>query len=173
MVTSRHEELLSRVYSELHRLAAGRARRGGSLQATALVHEAWLRLAESPDFRPDDSKHFLAAAAQAMRWISVDRARRRRASRLGTLDGMRLPDPSDQPRDDALIALDEAVERLAATYPDEADVVVQRYFGGLSVEETADALGISPATVKRRWTFARAWLNRAMESDCAPEASES
>lgn len=153
-------------YDELRRLAGGALARGapaGSLQATALVHEAWLRLAEARDFDARDSQHFLAAAAQAMRWVATDHARRRRAARLGTVLQEGLAG-AEAAQDDALLALDEGLDRLERAYPDEARVVLHRYFAGLGVEETAEALGVSPATVKRRWAFARAWLARELDS---------
>lgn len=158
--------LSGRAYGELLRIARAQGMGGAagrSLTATALVHEAWLRLAESDDFEASGSSHFLAAASQAMRWVAVDHARRRRSTRLGTLAGERLPDRGQDERDRQLLDLDAGVERLGATHPDEAEVVVHRFFGGLSVERTAAVLGISTATVKRRWAFARAWLARELD----------
>ncbi|MEZ6015253.1 MAG: ECF-type sigma factor [Planctomycetota bacterium] len=164
-----------RVYAELRRIARAKlagSGTSGSLHATVLVNEAWLRLRESPDFAARDSQHFLAAAAQAMRWIVVDQARRRRALRLAT---QLSADPNEWPSeridhrnlamDEQLIALDVAFERLQAAYPREAAVAAQRYFAGLSVEETAEALALSPATVKRHWAFARAWLLNALDQE--------
>lgn len=168
MTTAGRGELAAGLYEELQRLARARVRAGESLQATALVHEAWLRLAESPAARPGDADHMLAMAAQAMRWVTVDHARRRRSRRLETVAAEALVG-EDARRDDELIAVDAALERLAEVHPEEARVVIQRYFGGLSVDETARSLGLSPATVKRRWAFARAWLTR--ELDAGPGTS--
>jgi DNA-directed RNA polymerase specialized sigma24 family protein len=139
------------VYDELKRLAASymrRERTGQTLQATALVHEAYLRLAAARDRPWTGRTHFLAIAAISMRQILVDRARRRGANKRG---GTR-----------ERITLDEALQRLAALDPQQARIVELRYFGGLTVEETAEVVGVSPATVKRQWTVARAYLKRAL-----------
>jgi RNA polymerase sigma factor (TIGR02999 family) len=160
--------LLPYVYDELRRVARNAMRRerpGQTLQATALVHEAWLRLSRAEHLAPSDRGHFLAIAANAMRQILVERARARHAVKRGgrrervTLDEQQLPDLG---RPENLLALDEALERLAELDEEQARVVELRFFGGLSVEETAETLGISPATVKRRWTMARAFLLREL-----------
>ena len=155
------------VYNELRRLAAAYLRRerpGQTLQATALVHEAYLRLAATGS--PwTDRKHFLAIAARSMRQILVDRARARGAQkRWAGLDRVSLTESLVRgAREDAMLpALDEALERLERLDPEQARIVELRYFAGLAVEEAADALGLSPATVKRRWALARAWLFREL-----------
>jgi RNA polymerase sigma factor (TIGR02999 family) len=156
--------LLPLVYDELRRLAHRQMRRerpGQTLSSTGLVHEAWLRLSASNQLAPQNRSHFLAIAANAMRQILVERARARHAAKRGghrqkvTLDETSLS--SDAP-DVVVLAVDTALEKLAALDPEQARLVELRYFGGLSVEETAEAMGISPATVKRRWTSARAFL---------------
>jgi RNA polymerase sigma factor (TIGR02999 family) len=164
--------LLPVVYDELRRLAASYLRRerpGQTLQATALVHEAYVRLVGEGKQPWQDRAHFIAIAALSMRQILVERARRRQAAKRGgdperiTLDDHVLgqaPAHGDGQVD--LVALDAALDRLAAEQPRQARIVELRYFGGLSVEECAEALHISPATVKRDWTLARAWLKRAL-----------
>jgi RNA polymerase sigma factor (TIGR02999 family) len=163
--------LLPLVYDELRRLAAGylrRERKGQTLQATALVHEAYVRLI-GPAERPWTGRtHFLAIAARSMRQVLVDRARRRAAAKRGgdperlTLDAELLAAPAPGPGID-LAALDDALTRLEALDPQQARIVELRYFGGLTIEETAEAVGLSPATVKRHWTLARAFLKRALD----------
>jgi RNA polymerase sigma factor (TIGR02999 family) len=163
-------DLTTDVYRELRRIAARYVahERAKSVQATDLVHEAYLRLAkDAPAFR--DRTHFLAIAAIAMRRLLVERARARDAAKRGggavrvTLDD-RLIASGGRGEADAvdLVALDRALDGLAARDAGQARVVELRYFGGLTVEETADALGISPATVKRHWTIARAFLAREL-----------
>jgi RNA polymerase sigma-70 factor (ECF subfamily) len=171
--------LMPLVYNELRRIAAryiSRERPGQTLQATALVNEAFVHLAAERPREFQNRTHFVAIAALSMRQILVQRARARRAAKRGgapirvTLDdgnfsGSRAgggPDHID------LLALDAALDRLAALDPEQARIVELRYFGGLTVEETADAVGVSPATVKRQWAMARAWLKRALDGD--PEA---
>jgi len=155
------------VYQELRRLAAAFIRGekpGQTLQATALVHEAYLRLA-SASVEWNDKRHFIALAARSMRQILVERARARGAqkrwagiNRVTLTEALAVANP-----DDAMLpALDEALEQLEKIDPEQARIIELRYFIGLSIEETADALGLSPATVKRRWTLARAWLFRAL-----------
>ncbi len=160
-------ELMPVVYNELRRLAAAYIRRerpGQTLQATALVHEAFLRLADAGS--PwTDRRHFLGIAARSMRQILVERARARGAQkRWGGMDRVSLSAAlvRAEPTDAMLPALDEALDRLEQIDPEQARIVELRYFVGLSVEETADALGMSPATLKRRWALARAWLFREM-----------
>jgi RNA polymerase sigma factor (TIGR02999 family) len=163
-------ELLPLVYDELRKLAAARMaaeKPGYTLQATALVHEAYLRLvgpANGP--RWDGRAHFFAAAAEAMRRILVEAARRRAAARHGGAMHRQPLDPEaaavPQHRED-LLALDEALDRLAAEDPLKADLVKLRYFVGLTLPEAAAALGLSERTAGRHWAFARAWLRRAVE----------
>jgi RNA polymerase sigma factor (TIGR02999 family) len=163
------DSLLPIVYQELRRLAASYLRRerpGQTLQPTALVHEAYLRLMKDRPDRWQNRAHFCAIAAHSMRQILIERARARGALKRGgarprvTLDEA-LVAGGEQSID--LLALDQALERLAEMDPEQARLVELRFFGGLTVEETADALGMSPATVKRHWTVARAWLARELE----------
>jgi RNA polymerase sigma-70 factor, ECF subfamily len=165
-------QLMPLVYDELRRLAASYLRRerpGQTLQATALVHEAYVRLIAEKAHTWQNRTHFLAIAALSMRQILVQRARTRRAAKRGgdpariTLDDQLLPAaPPGSPDQIDLVALDAALDRLAALNQRQAKIVELRYFGGLGVEEVAEALGISPATVKRDWTLARAWLKREL-----------
>lgn len=157
------------VYDELRRIAAGYIRRerpGQTLQATALVNEAFVRLASERPRPFANRQHFVAIAALSMRQILVQRARARKAAKRGgapdrvTLDEKLV---SSEPPSVDVLALDEALTRLATFDPEQARIVELRYFGGLTVEETADVVGISPATVKRQWAMARAWLKRAVE----------
>lgn len=162
------EQLLPVVYDELRKLAAQRLaeeKPGQTLQATALVHDAYLRLVDTEKAQHWNSRgHFFAAAAEAMRRILVDNVRRKRRPKHG---GDRKRVELDEalslaePRDD-LLALDEALTRLAAEEPVKAELVKLRYFAGLSLEEAAACLGISPATAKRYWAVARAWLYAAL-----------
>lgn len=169
------EVLLEDVYAELKRLAARyvRRERAVSVQATELVHEAYLRMANDRPVAFQGRGHFVAIAAIAMRRLLVERARRRHAAKRGghhvqvTLEDHLLVGGGDSSGVD-LLALDRALERLAALDAQQAKIVELRFFGGLSVEETADALSISPATVKRHWTMAKAWLLREIEG--APRA---
>lgn len=159
-------KLLPLVYDELRKLAKARMAHeavGQTLQPTALVHEAYLRLVGDTNVGWDNRGHFFAAAALAMRRILVERARsRNRIKRGGGRARVELTDAalvSEAPDGDLLI-LDEAMNRLEKYDKRKADVVMLRYFAGLSIEETAAAIGVSPATVKNEWTFARAWLHR-------------
>lgn len=161
------DDLAPVVYNELRRLAAAYMRRerpGQTLQPTALVHEAYLRLARAGT--PwNDRNHFLGIAARSMRQILVERARARGAQkRWAGMDRVSLNESLvSAAHDDAMLpALDEALSRLEALDPEQARIVELRYFVGLGIEETADALGISPATLKRRWALARAWLFREL-----------
>jgi RNA polymerase sigma factor (TIGR02999 family) len=156
------------VYAELHAIARqrlGGLRRGETLQPTALVHEAYLRLLANSGLNWNDRGHFLALAAQAMRWIVVDHARRKRTTAALPDAPSRGPAASTQLDLNEILSLDEALSRLEEQDVRKAEVVLLRYFAGLSVEETAKAMSISPATVKREWNFARAWLQRTMRDD--------
>jgi RNA polymerase sigma factor (TIGR02999 family) len=159
------EQLLPLVYDELRKLAAQRLAHeapGQTLQATALVHEAYLRLVDVDKTQRWDSRgHFFAAAAEAMRRILVDQARSKASSkRGGKHQRIDLPDLAERSNDGQidLVALDEALKMLEQHQPDKAKIVKLRYFAGCSVEETAKALGISRATAQRNWAYARAWL---------------
>ncbi len=159
------EQLLPLVYDELRRLAAEKMaheKPGQTLQATALVHEAYLRLVDVKAAQPWNSKgHFFAAAAEAMRRILVEQARqKRRLKRGGTMQRVDLDSDcavSESAGFD-LLALDEALTRLAAEEPVKAELVKLRFFTGLTVSEAADVLGVSVATAERYWTFAKSWL---------------
>ena len=159
-------DLLPVVYAELRQLACARLARenpGQTLQPTALVHEAYLRLVGDQQF--DGRGHFFAAAAEAMRRILVESARRKgRAKRGGDYRRVDLDEYGVTlgPNADEIIALDEALTRLAAEDPEAAQVVQLHFFAGLPIEQAAEALGISRATAYRQWTFARAWLRCAM-----------
>ena len=160
--------LLPLIYDELRRLAAYhlyRERSNHTLQATALVHEAYLRLVNQRAVRWQNRSHFFAVAAQAMRRILVDHARARDAAKRGSGE-MMLPLGEDSAVGGMLsldvIALDDALTRLGAIDEQQVRVVELRFFAGLSVEGTAKVIGISPATVKREWSFARAWLRREL-----------
>jgi RNA polymerase sigma factor (TIGR02999 family) len=165
-------KLLPLIYDELRRLAAQKLANeaaGQTLDATSLVHEAYLRLVGAVDAnRWNDRGHFFAAAAEAMRHILVDDARRkRRAKHGGGRQRVPLDDAVAAPPSAAeeLLALDEALTQLAAEDPEAATVVQLRYFAGLSVEEAAQSLGIARATAYRHWTFARAWLLQALAGE--------
>ena len=160
------DQLLPHVYGELRRIAGRyvrRERQGGTLQATALVHEAYVRLAKDTDLSFQNRAHLLGIAARAMREILVEHARARGARKRGggdariTLDEGMLADASEQVD---TLALHAALEKLAAIDPEQEQIVELRFFGGLTIEETAEVLHISPATVKRGWAVARAWLYR-------------
>jgi len=158
------ERLLVLVYDELRRLAASRlvqAAPGQTLQPTALVHEAWLRLVgdQNPSFK--DRAHFFRACAEAMRHILIDRARRKKTERHG--GGYRRVDFEDfdlaaPPASDQLLAVNEALDKLAHEHPVQAELVKLRYFTGLTIKEVSEVLGISVTTAKSYWTFSRAWL---------------
>jgi RNA polymerase sigma factor (TIGR02999 family) len=165
------DALLPIVYEELRRLAAAYLRRerpGQTLQPTALVHEAYLRLMKDRPDRWQNRAHFCAIAAHSMRQILIERARARGAQKRGgaqprvTFDeGLIAADPGQSPAID-LVALDDALARLEAIDAEQARLVELRFFGGLTIEETAEAMNISPATVKRHWAVARAWLAREL-----------
>ncbi len=159
--------LMNLVYAELRRIAAEKMRReapGHTLQATALVHEAWLRLG---DGQFENRAHFFSAAAEAMRRILVERARRKQRAIHGTgaehceLDAVEIVAPA--PDGDELLAVHEALDGLAAHDARKAELVKLRYFAGLSFDETATALGVSVPTAKRDWAYARAWLHHAIK----------
>jgi len=158
------DALLPRVYEELRRLAdriLAAEKRGATLQPTALVHEAYLRLVGSRKVGWESRAHFFGAAARAIRRILVERARARRGARRPLRLDTEAPLAEPAPSLDVL-ALDEALAKLAALDAQKARVVELRFFGGLSVDETASTLGVSARTVDRDWVFARTWLHRAM-----------
>jgi RNA polymerase sigma factor (TIGR02999 family) len=164
------EQLLPLVYDELRKLAAHRLAQekpGQTLDATALVHEAYIRLADVKNAQPWNSRgHFFAAAAEAMRRILVDQARRKRSRKGGgelarqNIDDLEIALP-EVPED--LVALDEALNKLAATDKMAADLVQLRFFAGLPLPEAAKLLGISPRTADRLWAYARAWLHQEIQ----------
>jgi RNA polymerase sigma factor (TIGR02999 family) len=168
------DRLMPEAYQELRRLAAAYLRRerpGQTLQPTALVHEAYLRLAKDRPGRWQNRAHFCAIAANAMRQILVERARARAAIKRGggqpkitLVENLEAGAGDAKPAPVDVLAVDQALERLAALDAQQARVVELRYFGGLSVEETAEALGISPATVKRDWSVARAFLAQQLHN---------
>jgi RNA polymerase sigma factor (TIGR02999 family) len=157
-------ELLSVVYDELRRLANAKMASeapGQTLQATALVHEAWLRLTNDQNRKWNDRTHFFAAAAEAMRRILVDNARRKRAARHGgKLNRVEMPEVvcAGSEDEDQILAVNDALEKLAVQDQQKAELVKLRYFVGMTIEEAAEALGISAPTAKRHWAYARAWL---------------
>lgn len=161
------DALLPAVYRELHRQAESYMRgqpAGHTLQATGLVHEAYLKLVDQTKVEWRSRAHFFGVAAKAMRSILIDHARAHRAAKRGaeqvTLGTGR--DVADQTPDVDELELDEALKRLAELDPEKARLVELRYFGGLSIEETAEVLEVSPATLKRHWNTARAWLRREL-----------
>ena len=164
------DQLIAAVYAELRRIAAHQmaAHDGHTLQPTALVHEAWLRLGGEQLRGWQNRRHFYAAAAQAMRHILIDRARQRQALRHGggqtriDLDAIEVAAMDDDQR---ILALHEALETLATHDPAKAELVNLRYFGGLTIEEAAHTLGISEPTAKRWWTYARTWLYREIKAE--------
>jgi RNA polymerase sigma factor (TIGR02999 family) len=161
------ERLTAIVYAELHRMAhryMQRERAGHSLQTTALVHEAWMRLADYKRMQWQDRAHFFAVSAQVMRRILVENARRHNQKRGGGVPHLSLEEAAvvGAGDDTDLVALDEAMNRLAKIDPRKVQVVEMRFFGGLSVEETAEVLNISAATVMRDWSTANAWLYREL-----------
>ncbi len=168
------EELLSHVYGELRALAAGKMAReaaGQTLQPTALVHEAWLRLVGSEGLPCRNRAYFFAAAGEAMRRILVENARRKkrlkRGGNLERVDFENLDVAAPMPDED-LLALDEALTRLAASEPRAAELVNLCFFVGLTQEQAAKELGISVATVERMWAYARAWLFREIQKSREP-----
>lgn len=168
------DSLLPLVYDELRRLAAAQLSKepaGQTLQPTALVHEAYLRLVGGEPIEWQGRAHFFAAAARAMRRILIDRARRHRAAKHGgdraraELREDLIADPTPEITSSGvdLLKLDEALARLEARDGRQGEIVLLRYFAGLSIEQTAEALGVSTGTVKNDWVFARAWLRRELE----------
>jgi RNA polymerase sigma factor (TIGR02999 family) len=158
------EELLPLVYEELRKLAASKMAQqpdGQTLQATALVHEAWLRLADGPNRQYASRRHFFSAAAQAMRHLLIERARRKLRERHGGVlqrvdgDDVEIAAPAD---DERLIQINTALEELALLAPEKAEVVKLRFFVGLDEMEIAELLNLSPRTVERYWSYAKAWL---------------
>jgi RNA polymerase sigma factor (TIGR02999 family) len=159
------DDLMPLVYADLRRVAAGYMRReevGHALQPTALVHEAYVRLVDQKQVKWRNRAHFFGVAAGMMRRILVDHARRRRAEkRGGAMERVTLAGDvaaADSPKEIDVLALHESLERLAAFDPQQERIVELRYFGGLTIDETAEVIGISAATVVREWTIAKAWL---------------
>ena len=164
------ESLLNEVYTELRHLAAARMAKedqGHTLQATALVHEAWIRLIGDQDHKFANKKHFFSAAAEAMRRILIDRARSKNRKKRGgnpiRVDFAQVTLATDDP-DETVMIIDEALRELARSEPIKAEVVKLRYFIGLSHAEIASALDVSVITVRRHWTFARSWLYAFLKS---------
>ncbi len=158
------DQLMTLLYDELRSLASGYLRRerpDHTLQATALVHEAWLRIVDQTQVNWQNRAHFFGVAAQVMRRILVDHARRHNSEkRGGEIQRLSIDEDLDAvgERADELVALDDALTALAAIDPQKSRIVELRFFGGLSVEETAEVLGVSAITVKRQWRMAKAWL---------------
>ncbi len=165
------DQLLTLVYDELRRLAAYKLAQESpdqTLQPTALVHEAWLRLVgdRNPSF--NDRTHFFRAAAEAMRRILIDRARRKQTEKHGgnfarvDIESLELAAPDE---DEQLLAVHEALDKLALEHPTQAELVKLRYFAGMTNEEVSQVLGISVSTAKKYWTFSRAWLVNEIEGE--------
>jgi RNA polymerase sigma factor (TIGR02999 family) len=172
------DRLLTAVYDDLRALAAARMAReppGQTLQATALVHEAWLRLGADQQPEWQNRAQFFSAAAEAMRRILIDRARRRRTGRHGggqervDIDDLILVAPATD--DERLLEINAALDLFAVAEPQKAELVKLRYFVGLTIEETAKALGISEATAKRWWLYARTWLYRQISPPAGGNAA--
>jgi RNA polymerase sigma factor (TIGR02999 family) len=166
------ERLLPLVYDELRRLAAQKMAREApehTLQPTALVHEAYLRLIGPGGARWENRDHFYAAAAEAMRRILIEAARRKASVKHGgnhvRVEFTAELAPASASSSDSLLALNEALEKLEAEDPESYRLVMLRYFAGLNVDEAAEAMGVSPRTAKRHWSFARAWLQREIERE--------
>ena len=171
--TAARDELMPLVYEELRRIAGARLRgerTDHTLQATAIVHEAYMRLIDQTRVEWQNRAHFFAIAARMIRRILVDYARRRSADKRGggkvniTLDEEQVATPESRLD---LVVLDDAMVALAGLDPDLAALVELRFFGGLTIKETAETLGVSPATVKREWATARAWLHREISGEAA------
>ena len=170
------DELLPAVYDELRRMAAHKMSTeaaGHTLQPTALVHEVWLKLVDAPAQSWQNRAHFFGAAAEAMRRILIARARRKQTQRRGSgaahVDVGEIEIASPAP-DAQLLALDEALSRFAQQEPQQAELVKLRYFVGMTIEEAAEVLGISEATAKRWWAYARAWLLHEIQSGSVQNA---
>lgn len=169
------EALVPLVYDELRRIARrclAKQRSGHTLEPTALVHEAYLRLAGRDSIPWNDRVHFFAVASQMMRQILVDHARKKGAAKRGagktiSLMADEISSPAQQPNLDVL-ALDSALTRLASFDPRQSQIVELRFFGGLSIEKAAEIVNISPATAKREWATARLWLHQAMTDGAKP-----
>ena len=167
-------DLLAELYEDLRKLAKSKLSQekpGQTLQATALVHEAWMRLSPEGDGGQwENSRHFYGAAAESMRRILIDQARRKNAHRHGgdhqrtELNESRIESPATT-KADKIVALDEAIEKLAESDSETAELINLRYFVGLSVTETAEILDVSPRTVKRNWAYAKAWLQRELQEE--------
>ena len=172
------DQLMPLVHDELHRLARQHMRRekpGHLLQTSALVNEAYLRLVDASQVDWQNRAHFFGIAARLMRRILVDDARRRhRDKRGGYTIQVPLDDATSLPQEQAanLVLLDDALKTLAAIDPRQSEIVELRFFGGMSIEETAEVLKVSPGTVSRDWTFARAWLRKEMGSGEGLEADD-
>lgn len=174
--SSAAEELLPLVYEELRKLAAARMANESpnqTLQPTALVHEAWLRLTGNEDVKWQGRAHFFAAAAEAMRRILIDNARRKHALRHG--GGKQRVDIEEVEiaaiaKDEELLDMNEALEKFVALDPQKAELVKLRYFVGLTIDESAQILGISVPTAKRWWAYSRAWLYRQIQTDASDGA---
>jgi RNA polymerase sigma-70 factor (ECF subfamily) len=162
------DRLVPLVYDELRRVARrhlGREQPGHALQATALVHEVYLRLVDVDRLTLKNRTHFFAVAAKLMRQILVDHARRQHADKRGggvTMVSLEDASPAAQPQSVDVLALDQALEALSAIDPRQCGVVELRFFAGLDIDEAAEALGISSATVEREWALAKAWLHRRL-----------
>lgn len=170
------EKMLPLIYDELRRLAHNflyRERPGHTLQTTALVHEAYLKLIDQRDARWQNRAHFFAIAAQAMRRILIDSARKHIADKRGgggeKLSLAEVATITPEP-DSNLLALDEALKALAEIDAQQSRIIELRYFGGLTIEETAEVMNLSPATIKREWTMARAWLHQSLSGEPGVES---
>jgi RNA polymerase sigma factor (TIGR02999 family) len=164
------EELLPLVYEELRRLAAARMAQeqpGQTLQATAIVHEAWLRLVGDGERTWQNRAHFFGAAAEAMRRILIENARRKSALKRGgglarvDIEGLDLAAAAP---DDKILLINEALEKLQMEDPEKARIVVMKFFGGLTNQEVAEALSVTERTIERQWAFAKAWMFQAIKS---------
>jgi RNA polymerase sigma factor (TIGR02999 family) len=170
-------DLLDELYEDLRKLARSKLSQekpGQTLQATALVHEAWMRLSPDGDGGQwENSRHFYGAAAESMRRILIDQARRKNAHRHGgdhqrtDLNESRIESPATA-KTDKIVALDEALEKLAVSDSATAELINLRYFVGLSIADTAEVLDVSQRTVKRNWAYAKAWIQRELQKESSP-----